>query len=61
MSCTAVLADFNRSPAMRERVAAGASPRTGEGAAAANPSPSHACGVGPSLSRGAGEGLCRVR
>ncbi len=40
---------------MRERVAAGVSPRTGEGLID-KPSPSHAFGAGPSLSRFAGEG-----
>jgi hypothetical protein len=43
------------SPALRERVASGASRVRVR--AAETPSPSHARGVGPSLSRTAGEGI----
>src|SRR6266542_5142109 len=35
----------------------GESPRSGEGASTVKPSLSHRCAMGPSLSRGAGEGL----
>ena len=45
------------SPAMRERVAARVSARTGEGIDGRKPSPSHRCATGPSLSRNAGEGM----
>src|SRR5205807_683614 len=39
----------------------GRSLRSGEGIWIARPSPSHACGVGPSLSRSAGEGIIGCR
>ncbi|HVB15835.1 MAG TPA: cobaltochelatase subunit CobN, partial [Stellaceae bacterium] len=44
------------SPALRERVPEGDSPRAGEGVAATKPSPSQRYALGPSLSRNAGEG-----
>jgi len=51
---------WSPSPALRERVAAGGGPRTGEDEAAAPapaaPSPSQRYALGPSLSRNAGEG-----
>src|SRR5262245_10928931 len=46
---------LNPSPAPRERVARDSEP--GEGGAAPRPSRSHPFGLGPSLSRSAGEGL----
>ena len=48
--------DDSPSPAPRERVPEGDSPRAGEGVAAERPSPSLRCAPGPSLSRNAGEG-----
>jgi cobaltochelatase CobN len=48
--------DVSPSPAPRERVPEGDSPRAGEGVAAERPSPSQRCAPGPSLSRNAGEG-----